>query len=207
MQFKKTQFPDETWTYIAPTWEEMGEICFDLGAAIIKSQKKFDVLVTLAKGGWTWSRTMVDLLDIPNLASFELVLYDPSKPGEKLKHMTLSTPLSVPLQGKKILLFDDVSDTGESLKWAIKYLQCFGPKSIMTATLFHKPHSEYKPDFFGLESDAWIVFPHERRETIVGLAKKWSKKGMSTNVIKKRLIKIGLMKKEIDLFLKLEKTY
>ena len=47
--FKKTQFLKETWSYIAPTWEEMGQICLDLGVEILENHKKFDTLITLAK--------------------------------------------------------------------------------------------------------------------------------------------------------------
>lgn len=202
-KFKKTRFPGEDWSYIAPTWDQMGEVYLDLGADIIRNNSSFDTLVTLAKGGWTWTRTMVDILDIPEIASFKLTLYDSTQPGIKLDHPVLESPLTVPLTGKKTLLFDDVDDTGESLDWAKKYLEFFGPSSLTTATLFHKPHSKLKPDFYGVETSAWIIFPHERREGIVGLAKKWLKQDVQPSEIKERLIQIGLPEKEIELFLHL----
>ena len=200
--FKKTQFLKETWSYIAPTWEEMGLICLDLGVEIIKSGKKFDTLITLAKGGWTWARTMADILQIFELSSFKLTFYDQSQPGIKLAKPLLEIPLSIPLFKKRVILFDDVNDSGESLKYAIKYLEHFGPASITTATLFHKPHAKIKPDFVGSETDAWIVFPHERREMIDGFAMKWKKAGLKNKEIKERLIKIGLPEKEVNIFLK-----
>jgi len=52
------------------------------------------------------------------------------------------------------------------------------------------------------ETDAWIVFPHERREVIDGLALKWKKNGLKIKEIKERLIKIGLPEKEVNIFLK-----
>ena len=200
--FKKTQFLKETWSYIAPTWEEMGLICLDLGVEIIKSGKKFDTLITLAKGGWTWARTMADILQIFELSSFKLTFYDQSQPGIKLAKPLLEIPLSIPLFKKRVILFDDVNDSGESLKYAIKYLEHFGPASITMATLFHKPHAKIKPDFVGSETDAWIVFPHERREMIDGFALKWKKNGLKIKEIRERLIKIGLPEKEVNIFLK-----
>ena len=200
--FKKTQFLKESWSYIAPTWEEMGEICLDLGVEINESKKKFDTLVTLAKGGWTWARTMAYILQIYELSSFKLSFYDPSSPGKKLAKPMLEIPLSIPLFKKKVILFDDVNDSGESLKYAINYLGHFGPASITTATLFHKPHAKIKPDFVGSETDAWIVFPHELREVIDGLALKWKKNGLKIKEIRARLIKIGLPEKEVNIFLK-----
>lgn len=203
INFKVTKFKDESLSYIAPTWEEMGELYLNLGVQILKNNIKFDCLVTLAKGGWTWSRTMADILDIKDIYSFKLTLYDDFVPGKILDKPRLEQPLTVPLDKKSILFFDDVNDTGQSLIWSIKYLDFFNLKSIKTATLFHKPHSKFIPDFYGYETSAWIIFPHERREGIVGLSKKWSKKGIKTDEIKDRLKKIGLPKKEIDLFLSL----
>ncbi|MFA5770099.1 MAG: phosphoribosyltransferase family protein [Patescibacteria group bacterium] len=200
--FKKTQFLKESWSYIAPTWEEMGDICLDLGVEINESGKKFDTLITLAKGGWTWARTMADILQVYELSSFKLTFYDQSQPGVKLGKPMLEIPLAIPLAKKKVILFDDVNDSGESLEYALKYLNHFGPSSITTATLFHKPHAKMKPDFVGSETDAWIVFPHERREMIDGFAMKWKKIGLKNKEIKERLIKIGLPEKEVNIFLK-----
>lgn len=201
--FKKTHFLKESWSYIAPTWEEMGQICLDLGVDILKNTKQFDTLITLAKGGWTWARTMADILQVFELSSFKLSFYDPSQPGIKLTKPILEIPLAIPLAKKRVILFDDVNDSGDSLKYAIKYLEHFGPSSITTATLFHKPQfAKIKPDFIGSETDAWIVFPHERREVIDGLALKWKKTGLKTSEIRERLIKIGLPEKEVNIFLK-----
>ncbi len=200
--FKKTQFLKESWAYIAPTWEEMGDICLDLGVEILESGKKFDTLITLAKGGWTWARTMADILQVYELSSFKLTFYDQSQPGVKLVKPMLEIPLAIPLAKKKVILFDDVNDSGESLEYALKYLGHFGPSSITTATLFHKPHAKIKPNFVGSETDAWIVFPHERREMIDGFALKWKKIGLKNKEIKERLIKIGLPEKEVNTFLK-----
>jgi hypoxanthine phosphoribosyltransferase len=201
--FKKTQFLQETWSYIAPTWEEMGQICLDLGVEILENSKKFDTLITLAKGGWTWARTMADILQVFELSSFKLSFYDSMTPGKKLEKPLLEIPLTIPLARKKVILFDDVNDSGQSLKYALEYLKHFGPSSITTATLFHKPKfAKIKPDFIGAETDSWIVFPHERREVIDGLAIKWKKNGLKIKEIRERLIKIGLPEKEVNIFLK-----
>lgn len=203
-KFKEARFPDENWSYIAPTWEEMHQISLDLGVKILEENKKYDTLVTLIKGGWTWSRTMVDILDIPELASFRLRLYDPKYPGIKLSKPILEVPLTHSLEKKKILLFDDTDETGESLEFAKNYLKEFHPASVTTSTLFHKPHSKIKPEFYGSVTSSWIIFPHERREAISGLAGKWSEKGIKENEIKKRLLEIGLPEKEINLFINLK---
>ena len=79
----------------------MGLICLDLGVEINESKKKFDTLITLAKGGWTWARTMADILQVYELSSFKLSFYDPSYPGIKLTKPMLEIPLTIPLAKKK----------------------------------------------------------------------------------------------------------
>lgn len=202
-KFKECKFIDEDWSYIAPSWEEMHQVSLDLGVKILRKNLKFDVLVTLIRGGWTWARTLVDILFIPELASFRLRFYDPKYPGIKLEKPILEQPLHYDLSGKNVLLFDDVDDSGESLIFAINYLKKFQPKIIKTATLFHKPHSKITPDFYGSITSSWIIFPHDRREAISGLAKKWKNNGLDKSVIKNRFLKIGLPKKEVKLFLSL----
>ncbi|MBW7960420.1 hypothetical protein H3C65_02905 [Patescibacteria group bacterium] len=203
LRFKETKFSDEKWSYIAPTWEEMHKISLDLGAKILQDGVGFDVLVTLVKGGWTWSRTLSDILKIPELASFRLRLYDPREPGIKLKKPILDKSLYHDLENKRVLLFDDVDDSGESLEFSLNYLKKFKPRNVVTATLFHKPHSVVKPNFFGATTSSWIIFPHENREAIESLSKKWISKGITKFEVIKRLLKIGLPKKEIKLFLSL----
>lgn len=201
--FNEVQFRGEDWSYIAPTWDEMGQVYLDLGVDILRNNGSFDSLVTLAKGGWTWSRTMADILNISEISSFKLTLYDPKQPGVKLPKPVLEVPLAIPLIGKRVLLFDDVDDTGESLEFSKAYLDFFGAAEMKTATLFHKPHSRIKPDFYGNVTSAWIIFPHERRESIEGLAKKWRRDELPEREIRRRFALIGLPEKEINLFLSL----
>ncbi|MEM2144981.1 MAG: phosphoribosyltransferase family protein [Candidatus Jordarchaeaceae archaeon] len=144
----------------------------------------------------------------PDMPGFRNGMCHPFRPYDLDKGNSidiLEIPLTIPLVDKKVLLFDDVDDSGETMIFSLDYLKNFGALSMTTATLFHKPHSKYQPDFYGVETSAWVIFPHEKREGIVGLARKWERQGLHLQEIKKRLIKIGLPKKEIDLFLSLEK--
>jgi hypothetical protein len=66
-----------------------------------------------------------------------------------------------PLFNGNVLIVDDVSDTGKTLK---KHVEMFGQRKAKVATLFYKPHSVLKPDFYAFETDKWIVFPWEKDE-------------------------------------------
>ena len=74
---------------------------------------------------------------------------------------------------KKVLLIDDLSDTGLTLNKSIEWLKNYGPtkdyiKDVKTACLWKKKSSKFEPDFcpIRLSSDPWIVQPTEHYEEL-----------------------------------------
>jgi hypothetical protein len=108
--------------------------------------------------------------------------------------------ISADLNGETILLFDDIADTGETLKFVKKYLESRGVKKIYTATLFYKPHSMIKPDYYGEETVAWIIFPYELRETMDILVDKWESEGLDEQTVIDRFEKLGFKRKTVEYF-------
>jgi len=161
--------------YIAPSWEKMGKLIFKLGKQIIKSGSKYDWIISIAKGGWTWSRTLADYLEMDSIASVKAKLYQGVGKAAQTLTLEQTLPKSVNIKGKRILLFDDVADSGKTLAAVRDYLLEAGAKSVDTATLFFKPKSVLTPNFYSFKTSAWIVFPHEIREFINLTFKKWSK--------------------------------
>ena len=73
----------------------------------------------------------------------------------------------------KVLLIDDLSDTGLTLNKSIEWLKNYGPtkdyiKEVKTACLWKKKSSSFEPDFcpVRLGSDPWIVQPTEHYEEL-----------------------------------------
>jgi|TARA_B100000287_G_scaffold206801_1_gene195080 hypoxanthine phosphoribosyltransferase len=73
----------------------------------------------------------------------------------------------------KVLLVDDLSDTGLTLNKSIEWLKNYGPtknyiKEVKTACLWKKKSSKFEPDFcpIKLDSDPWIVQPTEHYEEL-----------------------------------------
>ncbi len=72
---------------------------------------------------------------------------------------------------KKVLLVDDLSDTGLTLNKSIEWLRNYGStkdfiEEVKTACLWKKKSSTFEPDFcpIRLDSDPWIVQPTEHYE-------------------------------------------
>ena len=98
----------------------------------------------------------------------------------------------------KILLVDDVVDTGKSAVLIKEHLCREGVKEIRILTLYYKPWSIVKPDFYSKETSNWIVFPWEIKETLKKLAKKSKQLNEPYEVALSRLVRSGVNEKLID---------
>ena len=183
-KFHQVSFPNDPVNYLCPNWDDMNHLAFAVSQQIKKQKTKFDRIVTLAKGGWPMTRSLVDFLEVPTVASIGVKFY--SGLSQRLDRPQIYQDIPISVQGETVLLFDDVADTGESLIFTQDYLKTRGVKEIKTATLFYKPHSKLKPDFYGAETATWIVFPFEQFEMMALLNKKWSKNGVESQEIKQR---------------------
>lgn len=188
--------------YITPSWEDMGNLCFDLSQKILSENGKYDRLIALVKGGLTWSRTLLDYLQIEHLSAFQVKFYQDIKKTDQKAVIVQSLPVVV--EGESVLLFDDVVDSGETLDTAKQYLKMCGAKNITAASLFIKPWAKEKSDFYAENTDAWIIFPCEIRETITLLSKKWSSKNLTRKQVEEKLLQLNISQKEINLFLNLK---
>ena len=89
------------------------------------------------------------------------------------------------------------TDSGKTLKRAIEYLKHFGPTSITTVTMFHKPHSSYRPDYFARQTTKWILFPYEPTEMMLLISKKLIDEGKSKIYIQNFLEKLNFTDDQI----------
>lgn len=184
MQLTPLKFDNDPVTYISPSWDEMNHLTFQVSKKLKKESNNFDRIVTLAKGGWPMTRSLIDFSGIPEIASIGIKFY--SGVNQRFDKPVIYQDIPVSVENEKILLFDDVADTGESLIFTKKLLEDRGAKEVKTATIFYKPHSQLKPDFFGEETTAWIVFPFEPFEMIELIGGKWLSQDLTITEITQR---------------------
>lgn len=199
-QFTAQEFHAQSYEFYP--WELLGRDTFALAKQIIESGAEFDRIIALAKGGLTFSRSMVDYLKVQSVSSIQIEFYTGIGTTAHTPVITQSLPVSV--RGERILIFDDILDTGETMKLAKEYVAYHGAASIQTAVLIKKPWSTTPVDFAARESKAWVIFPNEVRETIKTLTSIWKKAGDSQETIYKQLEQIGFSKDEVAFFADLE---
>ena len=148
--------------YVAPSWEQIYSMLLDLSLRIRESRFKPDLIVGVCRGGWAPARVLSDLLENAHTANIRIEFY--TGLGKTAREPRVTQPISESVAGKNALLVDDVSDTGWSLKLAKEHLLEKGAASVRTVTIYFKPHSILKPDYFADTTGDWIIFPWERLE-------------------------------------------
>lgn len=174
-------------TYLSVSWKEYHVLSQKIAAAILAHEKPFDIIVAIGRGGLTFGHLLSDFLRIP-ISSITIQSYtDIKKQGEV--HITAG--LASRITDNQVLLVDDIADTGTTLKRATSYLRRFRPARITTATLFYKPHSNVRPDYFAKLTTRWILQPFEVTEWIYTFTQKMTKEGKSKVDIQAFLEKLG----------------
>jgi hypoxanthine phosphoribosyltransferase len=183
-----------------PTWDQIYEMLLNLAERIRKNGFKPDLIVGVSRGGWPPARVLSDLLDNPNLANVKAEFY--LGVAETKGEPTLTQPVSMGVAGKRVLIVDEVADTGKSLELVKKHIVKQGACEVKIATVYYKPWSVIVPDYYGKEASRWIVFPWEIKETIRKIVKKYREKGKSVEEGVAKLVKAGVSAELARRFLK-----
>ena len=162
---------------------------------IHRSDFKPDIIVGVTRGGWIPARVLSDLLEISNLATVGVEFY--LGVGETRNKPVLTQSVSASVTGKKALLVDDVTDSGKSLQLAKDHV-LQGAKEVRIATVYAKPFSVTKPDYYEKRTRRWVVFPWDAKETVRKIVEDKS----ATTVETGKLVKAGLPKQLVEGFLK-----
>lgn len=157
--------------YLKVSWKALEELVEDLAGKII-SAYRFDTLIGVLRGGMTVAHLLSDILGIDEIYPVGCSSYTDVYKRSRVK---VYHPLIIDnLEDRRVLVVDDVADSGETLKTILEQLIIpKNPRELRTATLHIKPWSIFKPDYYVKVVDAWIVYPWEKYEMIKLLGPKF----------------------------------
>ena len=114
-----------------------------------------EILLAVARGGLTLSHLMAQAMNIRNLFTLNSIHYE----GEsKLDSFNIFNIPDIS-NAKKVLIIDDIVDSGETMREILKILkEKFPNVEFKLATLFYKNTALIKPDFSVREANSWIDF-------------------------------------------------
>ena len=154
------------------SWHDIDRLARSLFNLIKSDGYKPDIILGISPGGWIPARLLSDMFEASYLleghqtssilATMQIRFY--TGIAETHTKPVIAQDVGVDILKKKILLIDDLADSGESLKCALDYLKLKDPKEVRIGTLLYKPWSKVKPEYFVEEATEWVVFPHEYYE-------------------------------------------
>ena len=155
-------------------WEEYKKIVEKLAIEVHKSYKP-TVLIGIMRGAAPIIDILSRILKLP-IAYIVIQSYSGKGLEDQQGQLMFAREISSLANNEdfnKVLLIDDLSDTGLTLNKSIEWLRSYEPiknfiKEVKTACLWKKKSSTFEPDFcpIRLESDPWIVQPTEHYEEL-----------------------------------------
>jgi uncharacterized protein len=140
------------------TYELFGRAARELATTIAADGYRPDAIIGIARGGLTLAGALGYALNVKMLGSLNVEFYTDVE-------QTLEAPVVLPptldqasLEGKSILLVDDVADSGRTLSLVLQLLEAGGGE-VRTVCLYAKPQTVQEPTYTWRHTDKWINFP------------------------------------------------
>jgi len=140
------------------TWDLFGQASRDIARDVIAADFVPEVVVAIARGGLLPAGAIAYGLGVKNCGAINVEFY--TGIGTVLDAPELLPPeLDMTyLNGRRVLLVDDVADSGRTLDLAVRLLVERGA-DVRSAVIYTKPTTIIQPDFSWKNTDLWIDFP------------------------------------------------
>jgi uncharacterized protein len=171
------------------TWSDVDRWADRLAERVRSADAVPETIVALTRGGWVPSRLLSDRLGVRRLVSLRAQHWGvTATPDGKAK---LTEGLSGPVEGQKVLVVDDITDTGESLTLATAHVAAQHPSRLETAACLHIAHSKFVPTYYAEEIPrsgwVWVVFPWNYWEDVASLAQRAAEYGKGLAQVRETL--------------------
>lgn len=140
------------------TWAEFGRAARELAEQIAVSGYDPDLILAIARGGLFAAGALGYALDVKNLHVMNVEFYTGVDARLPMPVMLPPTPNVVDLSGARVLVADDVADTGATLK-LVRDFCAEHVAQVRCAVVYEKPKSLVTCDYVWQRTDRWINFP------------------------------------------------
>ncbi|PKH41313.1 hypothetical protein SAMN05192575_11477 [Nocardioides alpinus] len=140
------------------TYDLFGTATRELAQEVADSGFEPDMILAIARGGLALGMGLGYALAVKNLSVINVEFYTGIDQRLEVPIMLPPTPAAVDLSGLKVLIADDVADTGRTLELVQEF--CEGHVAeARTVVVYEKPDSVIKADYVWRTTDRWIDFP------------------------------------------------
>jgi hypoxanthine phosphoribosyltransferase len=139
------------------SWELFGELCRALALRVYRDYDP-DLVVGIATAGVLPAAVIADILQV----DFYSMKVSRRAGREVREQPELLSTAPVQAEGKRVLLVDELTTSGDTMRIALAAVREVLPDEIRSATCFCRTYG-FTPDYFALATDALIVFPWDRK--------------------------------------------
>ena len=140
------------------TYDLFGTATRELAQQVADSGFAPDMILAIARGGLGLGMGLGYALAVKNISVINVEFYTGVDQRLEVPIMLPPTPAAVDLSGLKVLIADDVADTGRTLELVHDF--CEGHVAeARTVVIYEKPQSVIKPDYSWRVTEQWIDFP------------------------------------------------
>jgi hypoxanthine phosphoribosyltransferase len=147
-------------------WDLFGKASRELAEQIAASGYEPDIVLAIARGGLFPAGALGYALDVKNLHVVNVEFYTGVDERLPLPVMLPPVPNVVDLSGARVLIADDVADTGATLK-LVRDFCADHVADARCAVIYEKPISEVKAEYVWKRTDKWINFPWSSTPPVV----------------------------------------
>ncbi len=148
------------------TWELFGAAGRELAQTIADDGFEPDLILSIARGGLFVAGALGYALDVKNLHVMNVEFYTGIDERLDMPVMLPPVPSAVDLTGARVLIADDVADTGATLK-LVRDFCADHVAEARCAVIYEKPASEVSCDYVWRRTDRWINFPWSTQPPVV----------------------------------------
>ena len=151
------------------TWEQLGSGARELAQAIHADGYRPDMVLAIARGGLLVAGALGYALEVKNTFTMNVEFYTGVDARLEMPIVLPPVPELVDLEEARVLIADDVADTGRTLALVKEF--CAGKVGeVRSAVLYEKPHSEVNCEYVWRRTDRWIDFPWSAEAPVTGPA-------------------------------------
>lgn len=140
------------------TYEQFGVAVRELAQTIADDGFVPDIVLSIARGGVFVAGGLAYALDCKNIHLVNVEFYTGVGTTLEMPVMLAPVPNRIDFSDKKVLITDDVADTGKTLKLVHDF--CVDAvEEVRSAVIYEKSQSLVKCDYVWKRTDDWINFP------------------------------------------------
>jgi hypoxanthine phosphoribosyltransferase len=140
------------------SWSTVYSLSRELARIIRASGFQPELVIAVGRGGYAPARIVCDFLHVTDLTSVRVEHYSAT---EKQSEVVIRYPLRADIRGRRVLVVDDVNDSGDTLQALVEYLATLQPGTLRTGVLHEKSTTTFAVDFAAKRTRLWrwIIYP------------------------------------------------